>query len=146
MKRSQLNKVGKSPTAVIKKEIQALLRDLVILRDKGCVVGRVRRCGNDVFNPNAVYQAEHLIERSNSITYGDSRLVVCVCKNCHFWKHIKKSNHDEYDAIIRTLISLERVRVWDLAEQNRFKPNRMDWVLVKLALEAELAKLSTPQF
>lgn len=139
MKRTPLKRKSKSETATIKEDIQATLREIVILRDKGCVVGRIRRCGNATFNPNAVYQAEHLIERNNSATYADPRLVVCVCRNCHGWKHFKKSNHDQYDAMVKSLIEPERVALWEACERDSWKPQRnfmADW-------KKELAYLRT---
>lgn len=139
-RKAPLAKKGKSETTKIKDRIQALLREIVILRDGGCVVGRIRKCGNETFNPNAVYQAEHLIERSNSATYADSRLVVCVCRNCHGWKHFKKSNHDQYDAMVKSVIEQERVKLWERCEQESWKPHRTsatDWRLHVANLEQE---------
>lgn len=89
--RTPLAKKGKSETALIKKEIQTLLRELVMECDGGCILRDVR-CGHEIGDPGIVFQAEHLIERSNSATYADPRLVVCICKGCHYWKHVKKSN------------------------------------------------------
>jgi hypothetical protein len=83
--------------------------------------------------------ADHLIERSNSATYADPRLVVCVCKGHHGWKHFKKSNHDRYNAIVRELLPPERVTLWDACEKNSWRPVRTsasDWAL-------ELAYLKT---
>ncbi len=107
------------------------------------MVGRIRKCGNEIFNPDAVYQAEHLVERSNSSTYADPRLVVCVCRNCHGWKHFKKSNHDAYDEMIKQLIEPERVALWEACERDihAHKPTRMtlyDWQKEATYLRAKL--------
>jgi hypothetical protein len=139
-RRTPLRAKGTSDTAVLKKRIQALLREIVMLRDGGCVLRNIR-CGHVLGTPGIVFQAEHLIERSNSATYADSRLVVCICKNCHGWKHFKKSNHDQYDALVKTVISPERVALWDRCEKDSWRPHRtsaMDWKLVEAALEQEL--------
>lgn len=146
LKRTPLAKKGKSDTAKIKDDIQALLRSIVILRDRGCVVGSIRDCGNQQYNPEAVYQAEHLIERSDSATYADPRLVVCVCKSCHYWKHIKKSNHDAYDAMIKQLIEPERVALWEACakELQQKRGHRMtlhDWQKEAAFLKTKLRAL-----
>jgi len=136
-----LRRKGKSETSKIKREIQRVLREIVILRDGGCVLRDIRHCGGTPDNPDTVLQADHLIERSNSATYADPRLVVCVCKRCHGWKHFKKSNHDEYDEIIRSILPPERIRLWDLAREKSWKPAKIDWKLEKVALEQELEGL-----
>jgi hypothetical protein len=130
-RRTLLAKQGKSEVALIKKEIQALLRELVMRRDKGCILRDVR-CSHEIGDAGIVFQAEHLIERSNSATYADPRLIVCVCKNCHGWKHFKKSNHDEYDRLVKERIEPERVALWEACEKNlhAHRPHRMtlwDW-------------------
>ncbi len=126
----------------IKIEIQATLRQIVMLRDKKCILFGIR-CNNEIGDDGIVWQAEHLIERSNSGTYGDSRLVVLVCKNCHGWKHFTKSNHDQYDKWVRTKLSKERVELWDKCREDSWKTSKMDWKLVLLQLKQELRELST---
>lgn len=143
MKRTRLNVVGKSTTAQDKKEIQRLLRDIVILRDRKCILHGLR-CHHEYGIDDVVWQAEHLIERSNSATYGDSRLVVLVCRNCHGWKHFKKSNHDQYDRWVKTKISEEREKLWEKCEEDSWRVSKMDWKLVIVGLRQELNELSTP--
>lgn len=144
MKRTKLRVVGKSTTSEIKQDIQDLLRELVIKRDGGCVLeGVIGHCNGYNKEGELVYQADHLIERSNSATYADSRLVVCVCKGHHGWKHFKKSNHDQYNDLIRGIISKERVKLWDRCEADSWKPKRtdsLDWMLAKVALQDEIKK------
>lgn len=147
LKRTQLSKVGKSPVAVTKRHIQALLREIVILRDQGCILRNVRNCGGEAGYTfldggkigKVVLQADHLITRSNSATYGDSRLVVCLCRPCH--GGYKQWHKPEYDALVRTLISKERVALWDRCQNDSWRVSKMDWKLVELALEKELACL-----
>ncbi len=143
LKRSTLNKLGKSPTSVIKREIQALLREICIKRDKVCILAS-KRCNSRVGDAGVVFQADHLLSRSNSATYGDSRLVVLICRPCHGWKSLGSNlRKAEYDALVRTILPPQRVALWDMAEleAGRHKGVKMDWVLVKLALEQELAQL-----
>lgn len=140
--KTRIKPVGTSDTAELKEEIQALLRQIVMIRDGGCVL-RNFRCGHEIGMEGVVFQAEHLIERSNSATYADTRLVVCICKNCHGWKHFKKSNHDEYDMLVKRVISPERVALWDRCERDSWRPVRTtayDWKLSVAALKQELAK------
>ena len=142
LKRTPLRKKSKSPTALCKERIQALLREIVIKRDGGCILRHIRRCGGEL--GQAVFQADHLLPRSNSATYSDHRLVVCVCRNCHGWKHWWK---EEYDALIKTIISKERVILWERAEQERLahKPHKMDWAMEILGLKQELKKYARKQ-
>lgn len=131
-----------SETNLVKDEIQAFLREIVMRRDGGCILRTIRGCGAVLGDSGVVFQADHLIERSNSATYADSRLVVCVCKGCHGWKHFKKSNHDEYDAMVRSLLPKERVELWDRCRATQWKPTRMftsDWKKELAVLKQELA-------
>lgn len=142
MRRSYLKRQGTSDTALIKREIQRVLREIVIARDGGCVLRQLRHCGGELNTDGVVIQADHLISRGNSATYADSRLVVCVCKSCHYWKSVAGNlRKSEYDALIKTVISKERVELWEQCEQDSWKPRKMDWKMELVALEQELAKL-----
>ena len=128
---------GTSETSVLKDEIQKLLRQIVILRDGGCILRKVRP------NHGEVLQADHLITRANSATYADHRLVVCVCRNCHGWK---KWHEREYNALVKTILPKKIVELWDKCELDSWRPTRKgayDWKLEILALKKELKKLST---
>jgi hypothetical protein len=142
MRRTRLRVAGTSTVSQIKRDIQALLREIVILRDKKCILYGIK-CNHEygVNDDGIVWQAEHLIERSNSATYGDTRLVVLVCKNCHGWKHFKKSNHDQYDKWVKTKLSPERVKLWEACEADSWRANKIDWQIVKVGLEKELKEL-----
>lgn len=139
LKRSPLRKVGTSDTAKTKVRIQALVREIVILRDKGCILRFKRPCGGEV--GKAVLQADHLVTRANSATYGDTRLIVCLCRPCH--GGFKQWHKPEYDALVRTILSKERVALWDLAQADIHRPQKMDWKLVELSLQQELSKQKT---
>lgn len=144
LKRAKLRLQGVSDTAVLKREIQNLVREIVIKRDGGCVLRNtygVPGCNGYATDGHLVLQADHLISRGNSATYGDTRLIVCVCKGHHGWKSVGSNlRKAEYDAVIRKILSLERVALWDMAEADRFRAHKMDWQLVKLSLEKELNK------
>lgn len=141
MKRTKLRMRGKSETSVLKDRIQFLLREIVMLRDKKCILHGLR-CYHAVgLSEGIVWQAEHLIERSNSATYADTRLVVLVCKNCHGWKHFKKSNHDQYDKWVKSKLSRERVQLWERCEAETWKVAKVDWKLCIVDLERQLNEL-----
>ena len=136
MKRTKLRVAGVSTTAQDKKEIQRLVREIVIKRDQGCVLRRLRNCGGEI--GQSVLQADHLITRANSSTYADTRLIVCLCKACH--GGFKQWHEKEYESLVKKVISQERVELWDKCEEDRqahrtWKP---DWKLAILLLNKEL--------
>lgn len=136
MKRSKLRLEGVSDTAKLKRDIQALVRAIVIKRDGGCILRFKRGCGGE---PGlAVLQADHLVTRANSATYGDTRLIVCLCRPCH--GGYKQWHKPQYDVLVRTVLTPNQVALWDLAEADRYRPQKMDWKLVKLALTQELER------
>lgn len=147
LRRTPLRRKSKSKTATIKDDIQALLREVVIKRDGGCVLRDrtdLKPCNGYNKDGELVLQADHVIERSNSATYADSRLVVCVCKGHHGWKHFTDSNHARYDQILREILPKERVELWDKCRADQWRPNHkdsLDWMLAKVALQNELKKL-----
>ena len=141
---------GKSDTAKLKNEIQSLLRSIVIIRDGGCILRNIRHCGGTPNTPGVVLQADHLVTRANSATFADSRLVVCVCRSCHYWKSVGSNrNKAQYDALVKTIIESERVRLWERAEQDSWRPHRTsasDWRLEIAALRQELTRMAVPEW
>ena len=109
----------------------------MIARDGGCVLRNINYrdfpdCNGYTKAGVLVLQAEHLIERSNSATYADPRLVVCICKAHHKWKHSTNANKSQYDAAVRTVLTPERVTLWDACEKDSWRPVRTsasDWAL-----------------
>jgi hypothetical protein len=140
VKRTPLAQQGTSDTTLIKDDIQHWAREIVILRDGDCILKKYRHCDDPV------KQADHLITRANSATYADTRLIVCLCRSCHGWKHWHK---EEYDALVKTILPPDRVKLWEECEGARWKPTRTtlyDWKLALAALKQEyreLAELST---
>lgn len=142
-RKSKIRMRGVNETSVLKEEIQNLLRKIVIKRDEKCILHGIK-CYHEVGMEGVVWQAEHLVERSNSETYADSRLVVLICRNCHYWKHVKKSNHDQYNIWVKTKISKDRVRLWEDCEKRLLQNYRMgayDWRLEIVNLKSELKEL-----
>lgn len=137
MKRTPLRRKSKSDVAVAKDNIQKLVRQIVIKRDGGCILRGVRRCGGEI--GYVTLQADHLVTRANSATYDDTRLIVCLCVKCHGWKHWHK---EEYDDLVRTILSEARVALWDRAMKDSWRPVHhvtSDWQLSIVALKQELA-------
>lgn len=147
LRRTKLRLVGQSDTAKLKREIQALVRDIVIKRDGGCIFRNQpwHHCNGFANDGHLILQADHLVTRGNSATFADTRLIVCLCKGAHGWKSVGSNlRKDQYDVIVRKVLPPERVALWDMAEQTRFTPQKMDWKLVKLSLTQEL--LRTPAY
>lgn len=132
-----------SDTNVIKDAIQAKVREIVMLRDGGCIARNEpwHTCNGYANDGHLILQADHLITRANSATYAFTPLLVCVCKGLHGWK---RWNEAEYNRRIRALLSPERVALWDRANAARYQATRKftsDWRLELAALEQELAQL-----
>lgn len=134
MRRTPLRRQGKSPLAIIKRRIQALLRELVTLRDGGCVLRRYGEAGMC----SGPLQAEHLISRTNSKTFADPRNIVCLCQRHHiFWK---PQNSRRYWELIEQVLGPIRWGWMKLAEMDK-TPYRVDWALEELALRQEIIDL-----
>lgn len=169
-RRVTLRKESESDTATIKKEIQRVVREIVIARDGGCIFGgggqfapyrseslysitpttdhKAPPCNGYAKDGHLILQADHLISRGNSATYADTRLIVCVCKGHHGWKSVGSNlRKQQYDAIVRQLISPERVALWDkmeAAQHQGFRPGqqKINWAVELAVLKQELAGMN----
>ncbi len=143
MRRTRLHVVGHSTTSENKKEIQRLLREIVIKRDGGCflrnfqneITPKYINCGGLRKDGGLILQAEHLHTRSNANSFSDSRLVVCCCQRHHIY--YKPQHSDEYNGLAKKFIGAERTELWDRVK-NDHKPYKVDLKLEILALEQEL--------
>lgn len=139
--RSALRKVGKDTVSEVKVRIQALLRKLAIQRDGGCVLrhyGDCGACGGYKMDGELVLQAEHLVTRSNSISFGDMRNIVCLCRNHHSFFKPKYSRL--YWEIIEKHIGEERWKWIKKVEADK-KAHRFtlyDWQKIEMSLTQEL--------
>lgn len=140
MKRGKLRVKGHSETAELKEEIQRLVREIVILRDGGCILRKARKC-NGTADADAVLQADHLITRANSATFADTRLIVCLCRSCH--GGFKQWHKEEYDVLVKMILPHDRVELWEMCEEDRHMhlTKKMDWKLEILSLQKELTDI-----
>lgn len=134
LRRTKLRLAGVSTTSELKRDIQAILRAIVIKRDGGCLLRGRGNC-------TEILQAEHLITRSNSATFGDTRNIACLCTYHHLF--FKKQHPMLYWKYIQEKIGPKRWAWLQLALEDR-SPHKMDWKLVKIALTQEL--LSTQAY
>ncbi len=141
MKRTKLRLVGKSTSTELKKDIQALLREIAILTYKTCVLSKYPEtgaCGSYKANGELILQAEHLNSRSHTATFGDMRNIVLLCQRHHiYWK---PQNSQKYWELIEKIIGKERWQWYKRATEDR-RAYKVDLLLVKIGLEQDLAKL-----
>lgn len=149
MKRSPLRRNGKSETAKCKVRIQALLRDLALLRDGGCVLfefggtGNIPYCGSaPTKDGHIILQYDHLNSRGFNVSFADIRLGVILCQGHHAWKTFRAKK--QYDILVRQIIGPERAALWDQVEMDNtpYPMSAWDWVKVEIALKQELEKLT----
>ena len=142
MKRTKLRKNSKSPIAQIKKEVQALLRELAIKRDGGCVMRHypeTGECGGRKKNGDLILQFDHLSSRIRNTSW-DIVLGVCVCLRHHFY--YKKQYPFEYERCAIDNIGTKRAELlYRVREDTRpYKMGLSDWTLISIALQKELNK------
>lgn len=138
---TRLRKESSSPVALCKRRIQALLREVVIARDKGCFLRsypQAGACGRRRADGELVLQADHLNTRARNISYGDERLAVCACERHHiFWK---PQHPDEYMRLAREFIGPKRAKLLDVVIADRRSYNFVlnDWLKIEKLLSQKL--------
>lgn len=148
---SKLRIKGISDISTTKDEIQDIVREIVILRDGGCILrnyplANAGKCGGFRKDGQLILQADHLITRGNSATYADTRLIVCLCKSHH--GGFKKWNKEKYDYLVKEIIGKERRELWEKCDRERFVPHRTtayDWKMALVILKQELKKLENEE-
>ena len=141
LRRTKLRVVGQSTSSELKRDIQALLRQIVIIRDGGCILrhyGQTGPCGGYRKDGEMILQAEHLHTRGNAASYADLRLVVCLCRNHHIF--YKPQHADEYYQAVKNHIGPERTKLLKAVQEDH-STHKMDWKVEKLFLEGHLKKL-----
>lgn len=146
VRRAPISRVSKSPAALIKVQIQATLREIVIIRDGGCILrnykfyitNQYRECGGWRKDGELILQAEHLHTRGNAASYADTRLVVCLCQRHH--GYYKPQHSDEYYRIVKKHIGPQRTKLLEAVQSDRTS-HKVDMALELVALKQELHKL-----
>ena len=121
-RKHRIPKQGKSPISVVKRAIQAKLRENAIVRDKTCVISQHpedvpenwKECGKYRKDGQLIVQAEHLCGRSQSACYADMDNIVLLCMRHHFY--FKTQRAPIYWDIIRKHVGEERwakVKAWE---------------------------------
>ena len=143
MKRGYIRKIGQSPQSKIKREIQAILREIVIARDGGCIMRhykneishQYRECGGWRKDGELILQGEHLHTRANASSFSDTRLLICLCQRHHIF--YKPQHSDEYYRIVRKHIGKERSKLLTAVQEDR-SSHKVDLMLALVALKQEL--------
>lgn len=143
-RRKSLRKKSASPTAECKDRIQALLREIAIIRDGGCVFRNYPEsgdCGGYRKDGELILQFDHLNTRARNISFGDARLGVCVCLRHHFY--YKKQFPFEYERIAIEVIGEKRATLLHRVREDRksYPFGIYEWGNIELALQQELQKL-----
>lgn len=139
LRRATLQKKSKSEVTQCKDRIQALLRQIVMKRDGGCVLRHfLDRMPSRFVTCNDVLQAEHLNTRSHSVSYGDTRNVVCLCSKHHI--QFKPQHSQLYWEMIEEHLKGEK---WDWYKRARddhrtYRFTLWDWNKVEMGLQKEL--------
>ena len=137
-KPSRLRVRHPSDTNYIKDEIQALCRQIALIRDEGCVLRNypeTGQCGGYRKDGELILQFDHLNSRVHSISFGDTRFGVIVCKRHHLY--YKRQYPFEYERAVIDAIGPERAKLLYRVREDR-TPYKADWKLIKLSLEQEL--------
>lgn len=142
-------KIKLDTAQTVKNRIQALLRQIGLIRDKGCVLAPfqgkngIPYCNGYRSDGELIYQYDHLNSRAHNVSYAEPKLGVILCKGHHGWKSFTDNNKKKYDALVRTIIGPERTKLWDKVEEDRrtYPMTKWDWEKVELGLEIELKKL-----
>ena len=142
MKRTKLNKKGKSDISRCKDRIQKLLTQIVRVRDLGCIFSRYPETGKC----SGFTAADHINSRVKSISYGDTRNVIEVCQRHHiYWK---PQNPLEYTQIVKDYVG-EKIWEWlgRIRKDNKtYSFGLWEWQRVELALIQELKELHLLNF
>lgn len=150
MKHSPFKK-SSSETAKCKDRIQALLRELALIRDKGCVLAPyqgkdgIPYCNGYRQDGDLILQYDHLNSRAHNISFAELKLGVIVCKGHHGWKGFTDNNKKKYDELIRKIIGKRRTALWDKCEADTkaYPKGIWEWEKDEMALTQELKMLKS---
>lgn len=141
LRRTPLRVVGHSTTAELKQEIQDTLRSIGLHRDGGCVLRTYPEAGpcggRRKSDDGLILQWEHLITRSNTATFADTRNGIILCRNHHIL--FKPQHSSLYWNLIRRIIGEDRWKWMERARDDHM-PHKVDLKLELIALKQELKK------
>ena len=139
--RKKLRYRGISDNSVLREQIQAILREIGIIRDGGCFLRfypEAGKCGWRRKDGEIILQYEHLNSRTHAISFSDSRLGICICARHHiYWK---PQNSARYNELAEEFIGPERTELWKRV-RNDHRPYKVDLKLELVALKQELERL-----
>ena len=143
-RKTPLRQKSKSDLSQCKDRIQALLREIGLIRDGGCVLRyhpQAGECGGFRNDGELILQAEHLNTRAANVSYGDMRNIVILCKRHHFY--FKQQYSRIYWDLIKKIIGPERSAWLDKVENDRGGHHMIlyDWLKIEMFLTQELKNL-----
>lgn len=146
MRKTPLNKIGKSEVTKCKLRIQALLRKMAIIRDGGCILRHYEEAGQcggyGKVSGELILQAEHLNTRERNISFGDMRNIVCLCQHHH--GYFKPQYSLIYWDLVRRHIGEDRwawlQRV--IKDRKSYPMGLWDWGKVEAALKQDLDQIN----
>lgn len=138
-----LQRESQRPIPQAKKRIQAILREMRIILDGGCVLRafpETGQCGPRTINGNLILQFDHLLTRERNIAW-NVELGVCVCLRHHLY--YKKQYPAKYEECVRKAIGEKRCKLLDRAREDRrtYHMDLNNWLLLEIALTQDLAKI-----
>lgn len=121
----------------LKKKAHAVLRDIVILRDGGCV------CPPPIKGHSKILQAGHVIPGTKGGTYFDLFNVHCQCSSCNS-RHVR---YEKYYVgfVVETFGEAEYLRLCRDSENDGLKSYEIEEIIVQLSAIHEKQK-SNPSF
>jgi len=143
LKRTKIRVVGQTEPAELKRDIQAIIREMAIIIDGGCFLRHypeAGQCSGFRKDGELILQAEHLITRGNTATFGDMRNIVCICRHHH--GHFKPEQGMLYWELVRRYVGEKRWKWIQLAEADK-SPHKVDLKLLKVVLEQDLNKMKS---
>lgn len=141
MKRGRLRVKGHSEASEDKAEIQALLREIGIIRDGGCVFRNypeMGECGGRRNDGELILQFDHLNSRTHAVSFSDPRLGVIACLRHHLY--FKRQYPSAYEECALDAIGPTRAKLLKRVREDRIA-HKVDLKLEKIALEQELKRL-----
>lgn len=144
MKRTKIRKKGKSEISQCKTRIQALLRDLAIIRDGGCVMKHYQetgKCGGRKKNGELILQFDHLHSRTNSTAW-NLDLGICVCLRHHFY--YKRQYPFEYERYAIDNIGKKREELLyrTRADNKPYSMKLHNWLFIEMGLTQDIKRLT----